>query len=109
MGASFKEEHVFLAIGCIAGLGLGSTQSACRAMVGLFSPDTKAGEFFGLWSFTNRLSSIFGLMGLGFLQALLGLQQAILICSIFFLISVVIVIFIDEERGKMMASKHAGE
>jgi UMF1 family MFS transporter len=109
MSTTFKEEHVFLAIGCIAGLGLGSTQSACRAMVGLFSPDTKAGEFFGLWSFTNRLSSIFGLMGLGFLQTLLGLQQAILICSVFFLISVVIVLFIDEERGKMVASKHAGE
>ena len=73
-GVSLKEEHVFLVVGSIAGLGLGSTQSACRAMVGLFSPDTKSGEFFGLWSFTSRLSAIFGLMGLGLLQALFGLQ-----------------------------------
>lgn len=108
-GASLKEEHVFLVIGCVAGLGLGSTQSACRAMVGLFSPDTKAGEFFGLWSFTGRLSSILGLMGLGILQALFGLQQAILVCSLFFFLAVVIVLFVDEERGKRVALEHAGE
>ncbi|MBN1470332.1 MAG: MFS transporter [Syntrophaceae bacterium] len=108
-GASFLEEHVYLVTGSIAGLGLGSTQSACRTMVGLFSPDTKAGEFFGLWSFTGRLSAIVGLMGLGLLQTLLGLQKAILICSIFFLISVIIVLFVDEERGKMFARKHAGD
>lgn len=109
MNASFKEEHVFLVIGSMAGLGLGSTQSACRAMVGLFSPDTKAGEFFGLWSFAGRLSSILGLMGLGLLQTLFGLQKAILVCLIFFVMSLIIVFFINEERGKMAAYKHAGE
>ncbi|MFZ3104914.1 MAG: MFS transporter, partial [Smithella sp.] len=75
-GFALQEAHVFLVVGFIAGLGLGSTQSACRAMVGLFSPDTKAGEFFGLWSFTGRLSAIVGLMGLGLLQTLFGLQKA---------------------------------
>jgi UMF1 family MFS transporter len=109
MGASMKEEHIFLVIGSIAGLGLGSTQSACRAMVGLFSPDTKSGEFFGLWSFTSRLSAIFGLMGLGLLQTLFGLQQAVLVCSVFFFIAVVIVLFVNEERGKTVAHEHAGE
>jgi len=107
--ASLKEEYVFLLIGSIAGLGLGSTQSACRAMVGLFSPDTKAGEFFGLWSLTSRLSAIMGLMGLGILQTLFGLQKAVLVCSAFFFIAVVIVLFIDEERGKAVAREHAGE
>ena len=109
LGASLKAEHVFLVIGSIAGLGLGSTQSACRAMVGLFSPDTKAGEFFGLWSFTSRLSAIFGLMGVGLLQAILGLQQAILVCSFFFFVAIVIIWFVDEQRGKAAAASHAGE
>lgn len=108
-GSSLKAEHVFLVVGCIAGLGLGSTQSACRAMVGLFSPNTKSGEFFGLWSFTGRLSSIVGLMGLGLLQVIFGLQKAILVCSIFFFIAVVIVLFVDEERGRAGAREHAGE
>ncbi|HRV45290.1 MAG TPA: MFS transporter [Smithellaceae bacterium] len=108
-GTTLKEEHIFLLIGSIAGLGLGSTQSACRAMVGLFSPDTKAGEFFGLWSLTSRLSAIAGLMGLGLLQAWFGLHNAILVCSAFFFIAVVIVLFVDEERGKSTARAHAGE
>lgn len=109
LGAAFQEEHIFLIIGSIAGLGLGSTQSACRAMVGIFSPDTKAGEFFGLWSFTSRLSAIFGLMGLGLLQTLMGLQKAIIVCSAFFFVAIVIVLFVNEERGKMTAHKHSGE
>ncbi len=109
INGSLSTEHVFLAVGSIAGLALGSTQSACRAMVGLFSPDTKAGEFFGLWSFTSRLSAIMGLMGLGLLQALLGLKIAVLVCSLFFLAAIVIVLFVDEERGKRAARKHAGE
>ncbi|MHB8137337.1 MAG: MFS transporter [Smithellaceae bacterium] len=109
MSTSLREEHIFLIIGSIAGLGLGSTQSACRAMVGLFTPDTKAGEFFGLWSFTSRLSAIFGLMGLGLLQALFGLQKAVLVCSAFFFIATVIILFVNEERGKMVAREHAGE
>jgi len=108
-GFALQEAHVFLVVGFIAGLGLGSTQSACRAMVGLFSPDTKAGEFFGLWSFTGRLSAIVGLMGLGLLQTLFGLQKAILVCLVFFLMSLVIVLFVNEERGKMIAREHAGE
>jgi MFS transporter, UMF1 family len=108
-GASWRAEHIFLVIGSIAGLGLGSTQSLCRAMVALFSPDTKAGEFFGLWSFTGRLSAIFGLMGLGLLQTIFGLQKAILICSFFFLASAIIVFFVDEERGKRVAREHSGE
>jgi UMF1 family MFS transporter len=108
-GASFKEEYIFLVIGSIAGLGLGSTQSACRAMVGLFSPDTKSGEFFGLWSFTGRLSSIMGLMGLGLLQTIFGLQKAILVCSAFFFIAMIIVFFVNEERGKAVAREHSGE
>lgn len=109
LGTAFQEEHVFLLIGAIAGLGLGSTQSACRAMVGIFSPNTKAGEFFGFWSLTSRLSSIAGLMGLGILQALFGLQKAVLVCSAFFSIALVIILFVDEERGKSVACEHAGE
>ncbi len=108
-GTSLKNEHLFLIIGSVAGLGMGSLQSACRAMVGLFSPETKAGEFFGLWSFSNRLAAIMGLMGLGLLQNLLGLQRAILVCSAFFLMAVIIAFFVDEERGKKAARQHTGE
>jgi UMF1 family MFS transporter len=106
---SLKNEHLFLIIGSIAGLGMGSMQSACRAMVGLFSPETKAGEFFGLWSFSNRLAAVLGLISLGILQNLFGLRKAILVCSIFFIIAVVIAIFVNETRGRLVAQQHEGE
>jgi UMF1 family MFS transporter len=107
--ASLKEEQVFLGIGSFAGLGLGATQSACRAMVGLFSPATKAGEFFGLWSLSGRLSSIVGLMGLGLLQTVFGLRSAVLVCSAFFLVAILIIVFVDEKRGIAVAARHEGE
>jgi MFS transporter, UMF1 family len=109
IGVSWKAEHVFLVIGSLAGLGLGATQSACRAMVGLFSPDTKSGEFFGLWNLTGKLAAIFGLMGLGVLQNSFGMKNAILICSLFFFIAIIILIFVNEERGKASALEHSGE
>ncbi len=100
---SWAAERIFLFIGCIAGLGLGATQSACRAMVGLFCPQEKAGEFYGLWSMTSRVASIIGLLGLGFLQIAFGLQSALLICSGFFMISIIISFFINESRGRKSA------
>jgi MFS transporter, UMF1 family len=106
---SLKAEHIFLMIATFAGLGLGSTQSACRAMVGLFAPNTKAGEFFGLWSLAGRLSSIVGLMALGVLQAIFGLQKAVLVCSAFFLTALIFIVFLNEERGMKAAHKHNGE
>lgn len=109
LGVSWREEYVFLVIGSLAGLGLGATQSACRAMVGVFSPDTKSGEFFGLWNLTGRLAAIIGLMALGLLQVNFGLKNSILLCSAFFVIAVVVVSFVNEERGRAAAVEHSGE
>lgn len=109
LGTQWKAESVFLSIGALAGLCLGSTQSAARAIVGVFSPESKAGEFFGFWGLFGKLSAIFGLMSLGFLQIQLGLQGSILLCVLFFFISLVIAFFVDEKRGREMARQHAGE
>jgi UMF1 family MFS transporter len=107
-GASMQVQNVFLLIGCLAGLGLGATQSACRAMTGIFSPESRSGEFFGLWSMTARLSSIAGLLGLGFLQTVFGLRKAILLCSMFFFIAIIVTLFINEKRGRAAAAGHQG-
>jgi UMF1 family MFS transporter len=109
MGTAFETQHLFLVVGSLAGLSLGATQSSCRAMVGMFAPVSKSGEFFGLWGFTGRLAAIFGLMGLGFLQVVFGLQNAVLLCSLFFMISVAVVLFVDEKRGIASAARHEGE
>ncbi|MCI0611750.1 MFS transporter, partial [bacterium] len=50
IGAYFATGRTaFYIVGNLAGLGLGSSQSAARALVGMFSPVEKSGEFFGFW------------------------------------------------------------
>ena len=44
----------------LAGLCLGSSQSAGRALVGYLSPADRRAEFFGLWGLAVKLSSILG-------------------------------------------------
>ncbi len=109
LGTQWKTESVFLCMGALAGLCLGSTQSAARAMVGVFSPESKAGEFYGFWGLFGKLSAIFGLMSLGFLQIQLGLKGSILLCVVFFFCALIISLFVNEKRGKEMARQYAGE
>ena len=58
--ASAHSKSVFWAAAVLAGLCLGSSQSAGRAMTGLLIPSRHSAEFFGLWSFAVRAASIIG-------------------------------------------------
>ena len=109
LGTQWASEHVFLALGAFAGLCMGATQSASRALVGTFSPASKTGEFFAFWGVCNRLASIVGLMSLGILQAMFGLNKAILVSAFFFLISLLLLIPVNETRGRAAALAHEGE
>jgi UMF1 family MFS transporter len=97
---------VFLFVGGIAGLCLGATQSASRTIVAVFSPESKSAEFFGFWGLFGKLASIFGLLSLGVLQVRLGLQSAILLCSLFFLAAMLLTLLVRERRGRAAAVAH---
>lgn len=99
----FEAQYVFLYIGVIAGLSLGSSQSASRALVGLFSPEQKSAEFFGFWGLSNKIAGVFGIIGLGLLQAEFGLQRSVLFCAALFLIAIVVCFYVDQERGEKAA------
>ncbi len=109
LGMSMQPQNFFLIVGSIAGLGLGATQSSCRAMVGIFSPESKFGEFFGLWNHAGKFEAIFGVLSLGFLQHAFGLKNAVLLCAIFFFIAIVVTMFINQKRGMDAARAHEGE
>ncbi len=102
-------EHAFLIVGCLAGAGLGATQSAGRALVGVFSPESKSGEFFGLWGLIGKLAAAIGVFGVAALQTELGLKRAILFCALLFLAGLLIAIPVNEKRGAAAAEKHEGE
>jgi UMF1 family MFS transporter len=106
LGTAWSAEHVFLVMGGLAGLCMGATQSASRTLVALFSPASKSAEFFGFWGLFGKLAAIFGLLSLGVLQVSLGLRSAILLCSLFFLVALVLSLFVREARGRAAAAAY---
>jgi MFS transporter, UMF1 family len=103
LGGSLSREEVYLAVGAIAGLCLGATQSAGRTIVALFAPEDRVGQMFGFWGTSGKLAQAGGLVGLGALQAALGLSNAILICAVFFASAFLLSLTCDEGRGRAAA------
>lgn len=89
----------------LAGLGLGASQSAARALVGYLSPATRRAEFFGLWGFAVKLSSILGPMSYGLVTWLsVGNHRlAILVTGAFFIAGLALLAGIDVTRGRRTA------
>lgn len=103
LGVSWQAQYVFLFAGCLAGLSLGSSQSAGRALVGVLTPQGKAAEFFGLWGLASKLAAVFGILGLGLIQAWLGLADAILFCLVLFAMALLALAPVNEARGSAVA------
>lgn len=105
-GGGWQEQHIFLAAGIVAGLSLGSSQSVGRALVGMFTPGSKAAEFYGFWGLSNKLAGVFGLLGLGLLQSIYGLERAILFCALLFVLAVLVCPFINQRRGQEVVAAY---
>lgn len=89
----------------IAGLCLGASQSAARALVGYFSPNTRRAEFFGLWGLAVKLSSILGPLTYGVVSWVSrgDHRLAMLITGIYFVIGLIILAGVDVQRGRRAA------
>lgn len=86
----------------IAGLCMGSSQSAGRAMAGMFAPARQLAEFYGLWTFAVRLSSIIGPLTYGAITWATGGNQrlAIMSTAALFVAGLVLLVKIDVARGR---------
>ena len=89
----------------LAGVCMGSSQSAGRAMAGLFAPRAQLAEFYGLWGFATRLASIIGPLTYGAITWMTSGNQRIAIASttVLFAIGLVVLARIDIERGRAAA------
>jgi UMF1 family MFS transporter len=89
----------------IAGLCMGSSQSAGRAMAGMFAPSRQLAEFYGLWTFAVRLSSIIGPLTYGAITWATGGNQrmAIVSTAFLFVIGLVLLTKVDVPRGRAAA------
>ncbi len=86
----------------LAGLCMGSSQSAGRALVAFLSPSGRSAEFFGLWGVATRLAAILGPLTYGVVTWVTGGNHrlAILLTGAFFVVSLGILAFVNEARGR---------
>lgn len=89
----------------LAGICLGSSQSAGRALVGFLSPEARRGEFFGLWGLSVKLSSILGPMTYSAVVWITSGQHrlAFALTGIYFLVGLALLARVDVGRGRRAA------
>ena len=89
----------------IAGVSMGSSQSAGRAMAGLFAPQRQLAEFYGLWTFATRLASIIGPLGFGAIAWATGGNQRLALLSTtgLFIAGLVLLLPVNVRRGRAAA------
>jgi UMF1 family MFS transporter len=92
---------LFWCAAVLAGLCMGSSQSAGRAIAGLLAPVHRRAEFYGLWTFAVRVSAIIGPLTYGLVTWLSGGNHrlAILSTGVFFVAGALILRRVDVARG----------
>jgi MFS transporter, UMF1 family len=88
----------------LAGLCMGSSQSAGRALVAYLSPPERSAEFFGLWGAAVRLAAVLGPLAYGIATWVTdgNHRLAILLTGVFFVVSLALLAFVDEARGRRL-------
>jgi MFS transporter, UMF1 family len=102
------DKPLFWVAAVVAGLCMGSSQSAGRAIVGLFAPSKRLAEFYGLWAFATSLASIVGPVTYGVVTWVTAGNHrlAILSTAAFFILSLLMLRPVDVERGAQTAKAH---
>ena len=109
LAAAATGPALFWVAAVVAGLCMGSSQSAGRAMAGLLSPPDRLAEFYGLWTFAVRLSAIVGPLTYGLVTWVTGGNHRIAIVStgLFFVVGWILLTRVDVERGARAARQAA--
>jgi len=99
-----SDKSTFFVIGLLAGVSMGSTQSASRSMMGLLTPRHKEAEFFGFYGISGRFSATIGPLVFGAISAWTGNQRlAILAVLPFFVLGLILLQRVDEKDGILAA------
>ena len=93
----------------LAGVAMGSSQSAGRAMAGVFAPPTRLAEFYGIWTLAVQLAAIVGPLTYGAVLHLTdnNYRLGMMITGGFFVVGLLIIASINIERGRRAALEPA--
>ncbi len=105
------DEGMFWIAANLAGLCMGASQSAGRAMVGLLAPPAQQAEFFGLWGLAVKLASILGPLTYGAATWITAgdHRQALLVTGSFFVAGLLVLRGVEAGRGWRAAQRFARE
>jgi len=94
----------------LAGLAMGSSQSAGRALAGLFAPKDRLAEFYGLWTFATQLAAIIGPVSYGLVVYATDNNHrlGIAVTGLFFVAGLLALAAIDIQRGRASADAEPG-
>ncbi len=106
-----ESRAMFWLVANLIGIALGSSQSAGRALIGLFSPPGRSAEFFGLWGLAGKLASVVGPLSYGLIAYLSHGNQrlALLGTAAFFVAGLLLLFTVDEQRGRTAALADHGD
>ena len=107
IAATTQSRALFWAAANLAGLAMGSSQSAGRAMAAVFAPPARTAEFFGYWNTALWLAAIVGPLAYGTVAWATGNNHrlAIGVTALFFVAALVVLGFIRVERGARRARR----
>ncbi|MFL6202287.1 MAG: MFS transporter [Thermoanaerobaculia bacterium] len=98
--AGLTGKQLFWGVGLFSGFGIGSLQSASRALVGLFAPPEKAAEFYGFWGLSGKAAYMIGPLIFGSIASAAHSQRvAMLSTAAFFVLGLIGMSFVNERRG----------
>jgi len=92
---------VFWLAATLAGLCMGTSQSAGRAMVGALAPPRRLAEFFSLWTFAIQLAAVVGPLFYGLVTWMSegNHRLALLFTGSFFVLGLLVLTRVDFARG----------
>lgn len=95
------EAWLFWLAATLAGLCMGTSQSAGRAMVGALAPAGRLAEFFSLWTFAIQLAAVVGPLFYGVITWVSGGNHrlALLLTGSFFVLGLLVLARVDFARG----------
>jgi UMF1 family MFS transporter len=94
------QKATFFVVASLAGIGLGSCQSASRSLLARFTPKDRAAEFFGFLGLAGKASAIIGPLVFGWVSLQTGSQRlAVVTVGLFFLAGLILISTVDEAEG----------
>lgn len=100
-----EQRWVIWAAANVAGLCLGSSMSAGRALVAYLCPPEREGEIFGLWGLAVRVAMILGPLSYGLISWFTdgNHRAALLTTTVYFIGGLILLARVDVERGHRAA------